>query len=138
MVQLIERRWLREFVLEITPVLEPYFVAQVCKERAIELSYAPGVFHIVIPEAGDSVAVRGLRLDSSGRRPAHAVQRKRGMVLGIDRPVDFREQNVLLAVARDRPEHCDQVGEIVVVSDSGLAGRLCQARGQRADGRGAW
>src|ERR1700741_1083146 len=91
---------MRKLKFEIAPILEARFVRKIAVEKGVELGDAPGVADVVVAEAGDAERHAGLRLDSRWRNPAHAIHFKRRVILGVDDPIDLREENRLLALAR--------------------------------------
>src|SRR5258707_10929506 len=69
-------RRLSEFKLEIAAILETHLISQIGGNQGIEFSDAPSVLDIVITKTRDSETVGGLRLNTCGRRPAHAIERE--------------------------------------------------------------
>src|SRR5258705_8534060 len=95
----VRRGRLGELEFEIASVLKASFVRESRGEEGVEFCDAPGVTNIIVSEAVLGEGDAGLGLNSGLRNPAHAIDLKGGMVLGIDLPVELGKENGLFALA---------------------------------------
>ena len=84
------------FKFEIPAVLEAELVDHRRRERGYESGDGRIVLHKVVPEALLTTKDNTAGLDPRRRRPAHTVVFQREMVLGVNIPVDLREEQKLV------------------------------------------
>src|SRR5712692_1763627 len=113
--------WLGEFEFKIPAILEAHFVGEGRSEEGVELCHAPGIADIVVAETGDSESVCRLRLDARRGNPSLAVYFSGKPILRINLPIEFGEEDGLLAFAGYGTQLSQQCGQTIGVVGLGLS-----------------